>query len=219
MPKAIDLTGHVYSRLTVIDEVLPTQRPRKWNCICKCGVFKAIDGQSLRTGNTTSCGCYNQEKDKTHGDTATRLFYCWQAMKQRCYNTKSSSYKDYGAIGVTVCQEWFDSYEVFKEWALTNGYQDDLTIDRIACALVYSPTTCTWSPKNIQARNKRIRTNTSCVYVGVSYLPKRKRYQASTCVDNKRIHLGTFLSAEEAALARDNYIKQNKLEGFVLNFP
>lgn len=219
MPAAIDLTGHVYSRLTVINESLPRGRPRKWHCLCNCGAYKTIDGNSLRTGNTTSCGCYNKELITSHGDTGTRLFYCWQAMKQRCTNKNSASYKDYGAIGVTVCSEWVASYEVFKTWALTNGYKNTLTLDRINCSLIYSPDTCRWATKDIQARNQRIRTNSSCEYVGVTFIFTRNRYQASTCVNNKRIHLGTFLSAIEAALARDSYIKQNNLEGFVLNFP
>lgn len=219
MPKAIDLTGHVYGRLTILNEVLPRQRPRLWNCRCSCGNTKEIPGLHMRSGSTVSCGCYNKEVITTHGDTSTRLFYCWQAMKQRCYNNQAKSYKDYGAIGVTVCTEWLNNYEVFKEWAVSHGYTKDLTIDRINGALIYSPSTCRWTTKNIQARNHRIRTNTSCMYVGVAFLAKSNRYQASTCVDNRRIHIGTFLFAEEAALARDAYIRENSLEGYTLNFP
>ena len=218
MPAPIDLTGHTYGRLTVLNEVLPQQRPRLWRCQCSCGNTKDIGGPSLRKGNTTSCGCYNKELITTHGDTGTRLFYCWQGMLQRCYNKKAKAYRDYGAIGVTVCEEWRTSYVAFKTWAMSSGYLDTLTIDRIDCAPIYSPTTCRWADKVIQSRNQRIRSNTSCEFVGVTFLHKTKRYQASICVNDRRIHLGTFCTAHTAAQTRDNYIKDHALEGYTLNF-
>jgi hypothetical protein len=219
MPKAIDLTGHTYGRLTVVSEVLPRGRPRKWNCICVCGTEKQIDGSAMRSGATTSCGCYNREVITSHGDTGTRLFGIWQHMKRRCYNTNSHAYPNYGGIGVTVCDEWRNDFQAFKEWSLRNGYDQSLSIDRINCAMTYSPSTCRWTTQDIQSRNQRIKTNGTCEYVGVSYVAKNKTYQASTCVNNKRIYLGRYKTGEEAARVRDQYIIDNGLEGFVLNFP
>ncbi|MCA1066126.1 hypothetical protein QTG56_25435 (plasmid) [Rossellomorea sp. AcN35-11] len=96
-----------------------------------------------------------EEASKTHGMRRTRLYNTWTQIKQRCTNEKNDRYAEYGGRGISVCVEWLDSFEVFKEWALKNGYNKDLSIDRIDVDGNYTPDNCRWSTNLEQSRNKR----------------------------------------------------------------
>ncbi|MBO7171268.1 MAG: hypothetical protein J6W28_08845, partial [Clostridia bacterium] len=100
----------------------------------------------------------------THGQTHTRLHHIWHGIKQRCLNPKSYIYKNYGGRGITVCDEWRDSFEVFYGWAMANGYADDLTIDRIDVNGNYEPLNCRWATSKEQGNNRR--TNHLLTYKG-----------------------------------------------------
>lgn len=172
MGSFIDLTGQRFGRLTVIgrapsliadDKIRKTgRRITVWRCQCDCGNVKDIISWSLRSGHTISCGCYCQDNMRkrmtTHGDTLngkpTRLYKIWDCMKNRCYNPNKKSYARYGGRGITVCDEWLNSFESFKEWACANGYQDDLTIDRIDNDQGYCPSNCRWATRKEQNSNK-----------------------------------------------------------------
>lgn len=93
---------------------------------------------------------------KTHGESNTRLYKIWNSMKQRCSNKNHPSYKDYGARGISLCEEWED-YESFRNWSLMNGYDEErgLSIERIDVNGIYEPFNCEWIPKKRQAENKR----------------------------------------------------------------
>lgn len=96
----------------------------------------------------------------SHGDANTRLLRIWHNMKNRCYYTKSNNYADYGGRGITVCDDWKNNYSSFKDWALNNGYADDLSIDRINNNGNYEPDNCRWVTRKEQQRNRR-----SCRYI------------------------------------------------------
>ena len=105
----------------------------------------------------------------SHGLAHTRIYNIWRGMKTRCYTPSAGSYSRYGAKGVRVCDEWFESFEAFYSWAINNGYKDDLTIDRIDNTKGYSPNNCRWvSPKeqSLNRRNVRMITykgKTQCI--------------------------------------------------------
>lgn len=100
--------------------------------------------------------------NRTHGMTGTRLFYIWQNMLKRCYNHNSPKYKDYGGRGITVCEEWRESFTAFQKWAVESGYQDDLKIDRKDNNGNYCPENCHWATDKEQANNKRTNRLITC---------------------------------------------------------
>lgn len=162
MIKTIDLTDQRFGRLVVTklgeQKVLPSgQKMRTWVCTCDCGNTVTVYQQHLRRGDTKSCGCYRLENSTnihtTHGETKTRLYKTWDMMRQRCFNPNDHSYRYYGAKGITICEEWND-FLAFKQWALENGYKDNLTIDRIDVYGNYEPSNCRWSDSYTQANNK-----------------------------------------------------------------
>ena len=90
-----------------------------------------------------------------HGDTGTRLHRIWKSMKCRCNDQNHPSFKNYGARGIKVCTEWNESYTIFKKWAVSHGYADDLELERIDVNQGYSPENCKWITHHEQTMNRR----------------------------------------------------------------
>ena len=156
-----DYLGKKYNRLTVIGF---EHRGAHWwwKCECDCGNIKVVYPRKVLNGHTSSCGCIRKERVKSftelyrtkHGDTGTRLHYIWSGMRSRCENPNNKDYHNYGERGISVCKEW-DEYTNFKEWAINNGYTDDLSIERIDVNGNYCPENCTWIPLENQSLNTR----------------------------------------------------------------
>lgn len=150
-----DLTGQKFSKLTVIEQAGKDERGSKlWKCKCECGTEKIIKGTNLKSGNTKSCGCFRRNIKKKHGMRNTRVYSCYIRMKTRCNNPNCQEYQWYGARGIKVCEEWASSPMAFIEWALNNGYDDNLTLDRINPDRNYSPDNCRWATQRQQNQNK-----------------------------------------------------------------
>lgn len=163
MSRLIDLTGQRFGRLTVVSRAENTKNGHpRWLCRCDCGSSSIVVGKDLRSGHTESCGCLQKERTsksnqklKNYGEAETRLYKIWLSMKQRTTNKNAKAYKNYGARGIVVCKEWKDDYQVFKEWALLNGYHNYLTIERRDNEKGYFPQNCTWIVKSEQPKNRR----------------------------------------------------------------
>lgn len=157
-PKVEDIFGKRFGRLTAIKYIGKSKgKQTLWECKCDCGNIAIVHHQNLKSGHTSSCGCYNSEvaseREKEHGQSGTRLYNIWHDMIYRCYNGNHRSYKDYGGKGIIVCNEWKDDFEAFRNWAIENGYKENLSIDRIDSDKNYCPENCRWATDIQQANN------------------------------------------------------------------
>lgn len=167
-----DYIGQRFGRLVVIGE---GEKIRDSNghkrgtfvCQCDCGNTITVNRRYIVRGQKKSCGCINREirerqarlkewRTKYVKPEYKKLRECWQKIKQRCYNSNERNYKYYGGRGIKMCPEWIEEkgMYVFCEWALNNGYQDNLSIDRIDVDGDYTPENCRWIPLAEQQRNK-----------------------------------------------------------------
>lgn len=166
--RAADLVGQRFGRLTVIRRVESKDRNSAWLCMCDCGNYTTVIAPNLKSGKSKSCGCRTTEsivaRSTTHGESQTRLYRIWKAMKDRCYRKGNIGYARYGGRGITVCDEWLQEYVAFRDWAMSHGYNDSLTIDRIDNDKGYSPDNCRWVNASEQNLNKR--NNHSVTYQG-----------------------------------------------------
>lgn len=156
MAKYVDITGKKFGHLTAIryDHSLKQKCGSSnpyWLFKCDCGKEKVIQKKNVVRGKIVSCGC-QQHKIK-HGMCYTRIHKIWHGIKQRCLNKNNSRYYRYGALGIKVCDEWKNDFCCFYEWAIKNGYKDNLSIDRIDNKGNYCPENCRWTTQKEQLRN------------------------------------------------------------------
>lgn len=161
--KGKDISGQRFGKLVAIKRVGKDKRNNAlWQCKCSCGNYCIRAVVELHKRNNHSCGCSGKEHLKnmakgnvTHGMTGTRLYGCYKGMMSRCYREKDIHFNAYGNRGIVVCDEWKNNPRAFIEWALTHGYSDDLTIERIDVNGNYEPSNCTWIPMSEQYKNKQ----------------------------------------------------------------
>lgn len=159
MSRLVDITGEKYNMLKVISFYDIQDKKSRWLCECECGNKKILFGRDIKSGNTKSCGCLLHKKkyDNEMGIKIKRLQHIYYQMKQRCYDKNNPLYKHYGKRNITICEEWLKDINNFHNWALNNGYDNNLTIERINVNGNYEPNNCKWITKTQQGYNK---TNT-----------------------------------------------------------
>lgn len=164
-PRLIDITGQVFGLWTVLRQ--DGNRPEGGALFlarCQCGTEKRVLGADLRRGQSTNCGCEARKRlgdaTRTHGEAGTRLHRIWKSMRARCLRPTYPGYARYGGRGITICEGW-SKYEVFRDWAVANGYRDDLSIDRVDNNKGYYPQNCRWATHKTQSRNRNFVALTS----------------------------------------------------------
>lgn len=198
--KKIEMAGKKFSRLTVVLEAGKDKSDNVvWDCQCDCGNSVTARGDSLRSGNTKSCGCIKSEIHTTHGMWKTPEYESWRGMIQRCSNTKNVNYDYYGGRGITVCARWLKFENFFEDMGKR---PECLTIERMNNELGYFKENCKWASRTEQCVNQRINKNNKTGVRGVYWNKREKKYHARIGFKRQEYHLGYFDTIEEAAIVR-----------------
>ena len=160
-----DLTGQRFGKLVVIERAFVRKKKVYWKCQCDCGEVRYHFTDTLLRGNAKSCGCGYRKHELSHSG----LWNVFYGMRKRCLNPLAHGYENYGGRGIKVCDEWLekDGFIKFKEWALANGYEKGLSLDRIDNNGNYEPSNCRWATDREQANNRR--NNVLVTYKGETH--------------------------------------------------
>ena len=220
MKKDVDI-GYRIGKLEVVKLEREDPRGKSWLCMCDCGNEVVLNNYYLIEGGkrrpNRSCGCSEYKYSGRVKDNL-RVYNIWYGMKRRCYDKNSGSYKRYGAVGITVGDVWVDDFDNFLQWALDNGYEDGLTLDRIDSSLGYSPSNCRWVTYNKQMQTRGLMKDNKTGVTGVSYSKKQNKYSAYIQRDGVQKNLGAFDNLESAIRSRKNaekyYSEHGTLTGY-----
>lgn len=209
--KILNLTGQNFGRLTAV-KISGRDKSGKiqWECLCSCGNTISTNANSLRRGNTQSCGCLRLEQLKaacvTHGMSNTSLYNVYTLMKSRCLSPNCKQFSYYGGRGVKVCDRWLESFENFLEDML-DGYQENLELDRKDNDGNYCKENCRWVTIQQNQQNTRSKSGSTSKYKGVSWNKKSGKWQVSIGLNGNR-YLGMFSDENTAALVYNEKAKE-----------
>lgn len=206
-----EVLNHTFGKLTVLSlfkKVVNNKSMRMAHCRCVCGNYVDFLINVLHDGREHSCGCVN------HGLRNTKIYRAWKSMKRRCYNKNVKFYEEYGGRGISICDEWRDNFINFYNWAMDNGYQDNLTVDRIDVNGNYCPENCRWVNYHVQGANQRVRKDNSTGFRGVTFNKSEQKYTSQLTINRKKLFFGYFNTAEEAHIARVKYLQKHNLREY-----
>jgi len=150
------MIGKTYNRLTILGVDHIDGSKTYYQCACICGNNCVVLHSRITSGRTASCGCYRKEIRTKHGRYGHRLYRIWNNMKQRCYSAQHPAYQYYGGRGIIICEEWKTDFKNFYTWAVSNGYDPNLSIDRYPNKDGnYEPGNCRWATHTEQMQNTR----------------------------------------------------------------
>lgn len=149
------MIGEKFEKLLVLEELPERNKDRRilFNCLCDCGNSKVTTGKSLRSGRIVSCGCHYVPAKDPNAMKRHYLYRTYNAMKTRCYNTKTEAYRWYGERGITVCERWLDSFWNFVEDV--GERPEGKTLDRVDNNKGYDPDNFRWATVQEQMDNRR----------------------------------------------------------------
>lgn len=217
------LIGQRFGRLVVVADGGMKSHHSYVLVLCDCGKEKLILAYSVTSGFTKSCGCLHKEITgalrRTHGESRTPLHFVWKNMLNRCLYERGEKYQEYGGRGITVCQEWIDSYQVFRDFAMNNGWKKGLQIDRIDNDGNYQPSNVRFVTGKVNINNSRtLRSKNTTGYRGVS-LRENGKYRAVVRISGyPKLNKSGFDSAIDAAVHRDHFCTSLGIQT-PLNFP
>lgn len=211
-PDRIPVIGIKFNDWTVISnqERWLKGSNRQWFCLCKCGTEQWVNTSGLYTNRSKWCQKCHLEKvrkiNTIHDGSKSSLFWVWIAIKERCYNEKNLRFKNYGARGISVCNEWRDGFNSFRDWSLNHGYKKGLRIDRIDNNGNYEPRNCRFVTLQQSNFNRGKKLTRVSEYKGV--YPSPKKWYSRITKEGKDYYLGIFTTKEEAALAYNEKAKE-----------
>lgn len=189
----VDLIGNSYGRLIVTGWTyveLKSGRQFRWRCSCSCGIEITVQTYDLTSGHTKSCGCLNSElvsdRNRTHGMSAFCEYSSWIAAKTRVSNPNTNCVENYLDRGITMSEEWFNSFEQFFA-DMGKKPSKEYTLERKDVNLGYCKENCIWENRSIQAFNQRLRSTNTSGRTGVSWNKGHNKWEAK--IKNKRLIL------------------------------
>lgn len=204
MPKVLDLTGQVFTRLTAIKFVGHNKDGKRlWLCQCSCGNTKETTVYSLTAKQTQSCGCMQSEnakkqfdliERKTHGLSKEPIYIVWKNMKSRCDDVNQPAYKNYGGRGISYCKEWESFENFYKDMG---DVPEGLTLERINNEGNYEPSNCRWATNSEQIRNRRRSDSYMSRHEGVSWNNQLNKWKGTVGHEGKQHHVGYFIDENE----------------------
>ena len=175
-------------------------------CVCECGNEKVIAYRSLKAEVTKSCGCLAIKAATKHGFSNHKLYYVYKGIIDRCTNHNHIAYNRYGGRGINVCKEWTEDKSSFFIWAVENGYQEGLSIDRIDNDKGYYPENCRWTTDSEQNINKHYKKGKSG-YKNIEIINQKYRVEVKR---QKKVRKSKALSLENAIILRDLWLEDYK---------